>query len=213
MNQNVIVMSFADESRAFRALAELKAAAAAGDMQLQTAAVVQRSVEGTFSVRNDEADDMALAARSGTLLDSVLGLLAGPLGMLLGGGYGELFGRSDNKDAAQGRISVVDQMMQAMPPGSTSLIATAGEKSPDVLDALARQLSGVVLRRPHAVVQEEISAAEEASDAAAREVRRILRDKKSAQWHNQFDNWKEEIDESLARLESNICDAFGRGVA
>ncbi len=51
MNRNVIAIHFEDESRAFDALTELKAASAAGLVQLLQAAVVRRDLRGQLQVK------------------------------------------------------------------------------------------------------------------------------------------------------------------
>jgi uncharacterized membrane protein len=51
MNRNVIAIHFEDESRAFDALSELKAASAAGLVQLLQAAVVRRDPQGQLQVK------------------------------------------------------------------------------------------------------------------------------------------------------------------
>ena len=209
MEQNVVLISFAQESKAYQALSELKGAAVSGQLQVQNAAVMQRAVDGTFSIKDGASDGGGTTGPlTGTLVGSLIGMLAGPLGMLFGGVYGALVGSAVSADKLQDRASVLDQMMQAMPPGSTTLIATVGEDSPDALNGISDTLAGVVLRRPLAVVQEEVAAQEEATIAAAKEARRVLSEKKSAEWHDKLDDWKDDVGEGLNKLKSSIQNAF-----
>ena len=191
-------------------MSELKALAAEQRVQLVNAAVVQRDGSGQLRIK-DGASDGATATGpvTGTLVGALVGLLAGPLGVLLGSASGALIGSAVSIDKAQDRLSVLDQMMQAMPGGSTSLIATVGEYANEVVNGLAERLGGTVLRRPLSAVQAEVDAQSEAHAAAAKEARRVLREKQSDEWRDKFDDWKEEIGEGVEKLKARISQAFG----
>ena len=210
MDQNVVILSFAEESKTYQALSELKALAAEQRVQLVNAAVVQRDGSGQLRIK-DGASDGATATGpvTGTLVGALVGLLAGPLGVLLGSASGALIGSAVSIDKAQDRLSVLDQMMQAMPGGSTSLIATVGEYANEVVNGLAERLGGTVLRRPLSAVQAEVDAQSEAHAAAAKEARRVLREKQSDEWRDKFDNWKDELGEGVEKLKARISQAFG----
>ena len=105
----------------------------------------------------------------------MVGLLAGPLGVLLGSASGALIGSTIAIDKTKDRLSVLEQMMDAMPNGSTMLIATVGEYAQEVINGMVQKLDGSVMRRPLAVVQAEVDAQNEAQAAAAKEAHRVLR--------------------------------------
>ena len=210
MDQNVVILSFAEESKTYQALSELKALAAEQRVQLVNAAVVQRDGAGQLRIRDGASDGATTTGPvTGTLVGALVGLLAGPLGVLLGSASGALIGSAVSIDKAQDRLSVLDQMMQAMPGGSTSLIATVGEYANEVVNGLAERLGGTVLRRPLSAVQAEVDAQSEAHAAAAKEARRVLREKQSDEWRDKFDDWKEEIGEGVEKLKARISQAFG----
>ena len=210
MDKNVVVISFAEASKAYQALSELKTAAAAGSIDVETAAVVARGEDGKVVVKDGTSDGSATTGPlTGTLVGSLIGILGGPLGMLLGGMSGALIGSSVSMDKVTGRLSVLEQMMRAMPVGSTTLIATVEESATDVVDALADKLHGAVLRRPLGAVVAEMEAEEAAQDAAATEARKVLRDQQKDEWRDKFDNWKDELGEGIDKLQAKISDAFG----
>ena len=121
---------------------------------------------------------------------------------------GALIGSAVAVDDASDRASVLDQMMQSIPNGATSLIATVGEYAPEVINGLITNLGGSVLRRPLAVVKAEVDAHSEAQAAAAKEARRVLRTKQGDEWHDKFDNWKEELGEGFDKLKNKLEQAF-----
>ena len=197
MDQNVVVLSFAEESKAYQALSELKALALQQKVQLVNAAVVSRDRNGIVSVK-DGASDGADAT----------GPLAGTLGVLLGSASGALIGSTIAIDKAKDRLSVLEQMMDAMPNGSTMLIATVGEYAQEVINGMVQKLDGSVMRRPLAVVQAEVDAQNEAQAAAAKEARRVLRGKQTEEWREKLDDWKDDLGEGLEKLKARIEHAF-----
>ena len=209
MDQNVIVVSFSDDAKAYQALSEIKALAAKDKLQLLNAAVVHRDRAGLVHLKDGTTDgEVASGPLTGTLVGALVGVLAGPLGVLLGSATGALLGSAVSVDDASDRASVLDQMMQAIPNGATSLIATLGEYAPEVVNGLVGSLGGAVLRRPLAVVQVEVEAQVEAQAAAAKEARRVLRAKQSDELHSKFDNLKDELGESFDKLKQKIGQAF-----
>lgn len=210
MDQNVLVLSFAEESKAYQALSELKAAAVQQRVRLQSAAVVHRDAQGVLSVKDGASDGrIAGTPLTGGLIGALVGLFMGPLGMLLGTASGALIGGAVAMDKAQDRLSVLDQLMQAIPAGSTALIATVEEVAVEVVNGLATNLGGSVLRRPLAAVQAEVEAHTEAQQAAAKEARRVLREKQGDEWSDKFDNWKEELGEGFDKLKAKLEQTFG----
>ena len=209
MEQNVVVLSFAEESKAYQALSELKGAAAQQRVQVQSAAVVQRDAQGVLKIKDGASDDsLAATPLTGSLIGALVGLFMGPLGMLLGTASGALIGGAVAADKVHDRLSVLDQLMQAIPAGSTALIATVDEVAVEVVNGLAATLGGSVLRRPLVAVQAEVEAQTEAQLAAAKEARRVLREKQGDEWRDKFDNWKEELGDSFDKLKSKLGQTF-----
>ena len=86
---------------------------------------------------------------------------------------------------------------QAIPPGSTAVIASVEEPVVEVIDAEMDMLDGEVTRRPVAEVMGELEAAEDAADAAAREARRVVREKRKAELHAGVDEHVGKLKEKL----------------
>lgn len=204
MDQNVVVLSFTEESRAFEALSLLKNAVGP-QLKLHNAVVVQRDAQGMLNIR-DQASDGAVArvALNGTLIGALVGMLAGPLGILLGGVYGAVFGDAVALDRAEDRASVVDQIGTVIPQGSTALIAQVDEADVAAVDAIAKQLEATLLRRPLEAVQAEVRAQKEAHDVAAQAAVRALRLQHLDKWEHKVEDWKNEVKASAARLKARI---------
>ena len=205
MQENIIVLSFAEESKAYQALSELKAAAAQTRLQLVNAVVIDRDAAGGFRARDGSSDRApASGPQVGTLLGSLIGIFGGPLGVLLGGASGALLGTAVSTGNLEDRATLVDQMLHAVPPGATAVVATVGEYAEEVVDGLAAGLGGVVLRRPAAAVLAEVEALRDAEDAAAKAARRVLREQRKGEWSAKYESWKDEVQDKWDALKQKV---------
>jgi uncharacterized membrane protein len=195
--ENVVVVRFAEPSKAYQALSVLKDADAAGRIGLESAAVVERTAAGELRVP-ESADNVGLVGTaSGSLIGMLIGVLGGPVGLLLGWGAGALMGGAFDLDRAETSDEALTVLGRAIPPESTAVIASVEEPAVEVLDAEMAMLRGEVTRRPVGEVVEELEAAQDAADAAAREARRAVRDKRKAQL-------KADVDERVGKLKEKL---------
>src|SRR5262249_27481493 len=151
--ENVVVVRFAEPSKAYQALSELKESDADGHIELKSGAVVERTAEGQLHVA-DSADNVGLVGTaSGSLIGLLIGVLGGPVGLLLGFGAGALVGGSFDLDRSEDSDEALSVLSKAIPPGSTALIADVTEPEVELVDAKmarARRRSDAALgrRRP-----------------------------------------------------------------
>ena len=181
--ENVIVVRFTEPSKAYQALSVLKELDGSGRIGLESAALVERTATGELRTP-ESADNIGLVGTaSGSLIGMLIGVLGGPVGVLLGGGAGALMGGAFDIDRALTSDEALTVLGQAIPTGSTAVIASVEEPAVEVLDGEMKKLDGEVTRRPVAEVMGELEAAEDAADAAAREARRTIRAKRKAEVH------------------------------
>ena len=204
-DENVVLVSFDEESKAYQAATVLKEASAEGRIDLHAVAVVQRAEDGTLRVKEGDADDFpvgtwaggVIGGTTGGIVGLTLGALGGPLGLLLGGTGGALLGSLIDLDDADRAESVLATMARAIEPGKTALIAHVTEPAVEVVDTEMERLGGEVVRRPVYEVEAEIAAAEDAARVADEEARRKLREEKSAE---QKEKVQHKIDELKAKM-------------
>ena len=179
--ENVVVVRFTEPSKAYQALSVLKECDADGRIGLDSAAIVERTSTGELRVP-ESADNVGLVGTaSGSLIGMLVGVLGGPVGLLLCWGTGALMGGAFDLDRAETSDEALTVLGRAIPPESTALIASVEEPTVEVIDGEVTKLGGEVTRRPVAEVMAELEAAQEAADAAAREARRVVRDKRKAE--------------------------------
>ena len=165
----------------------LKDCDASGRIGLESAAVVERTAAGELRIP-ESADNVGLV---GTASGSLIGML---VGVLLGWGAGALMGGAFDVDRAVTSDEALTVLGRAIPPGSTAVIASVEEPVIEVIDPEMDMLGGEVTRRP---VDEVMGELEEAADAAAREARWVVREKRKAEL-------RAGIDERVGKLKEKL---------
>ncbi len=185
------IATFPESSEAYEALSELRQAAGAGRIDVDAAVIAKRDTDGRLSFAEGQDDVIG----TGSLVGTLIGILGGPLGMLVGWGTGALVGsysdaeRADHVDTALGEIS------QHLPAGATAIVAEVEEVTPEVLDNIVTSRGGTVLRRDAEEVLDELEAAEAAAEAADREASRILRQERRAERKQKWEDRVEALRE------------------
>ena len=84
---NVLVVSFpeGEDSNAYEAITRLKELDAQGQCSLEAAAVVARSENGEITEKDEVGDEFLAGTAGGGLIGLVVGIIGGPLGVLIGG--------------------------------------------------------------------------------------------------------------------------------
>jgi uncharacterized membrane protein len=171
---NVISVSFDPDNNAYGALTALKELDSQNRLDLEAAAVVTRGDDGQIVVKDQTGSYEFAGTAGGGLLGLMLGVIGGPVGVLVGGSYGLLVGSLFDIGEAEKNESVLGQIAVSLRPGHTALLAEVTEQSAEVVDTAMAELGGRVLRRPVADVEAEIAAAEEAQAKAQLEATKEL---------------------------------------
>jgi uncharacterized membrane protein len=148
MAENVVVVRFTEPSKAYQALSVLKECDAQGRIELESAAVVERTPNGQLQIP-ESADNVGLVGTaSGSLIGMLVGVLGGPVGVLPGWGAGAMMGGAFDVDRAVTSDEALTVLGQAIPPESNAVIARVEEPLVEVIDAEMAMLGGEVTRRP-----------------------------------------------------------------
>ena len=197
---NVVAVSFKDDSNAYDALTKLKELDSQAQLNLQSAAVVARSEAGQITEKEEVGDDFLEGTASGGIIGLLIGIIGGPLGVLIGGATGLLIGSLFDIDDADESESVLGDISESVRPGHTALLAEVREQSPEVIDTAMARLGGTVVRRPVYEVEAEIAAAEKAQREARRKARKELR---HARHEKHQEHVHAKVDELKAKLHKN----------
>jgi uncharacterized membrane protein len=194
---NVIVVSFRDDSNAFDALTRLKELDSQQQLDLRAAAVVVRDHNGAIEEKDEVVDEEWEGTAGGGLIGLLIGIIGGPLGVLIGGATGVLVGSLFDVHDADKTESVLGEISRSVDVGRDSLIAEVSEPSPDVIDTAMERLGGSVLRRSVADVEAEIAAAERAQREARKKARKELR-------HARHEKHQEEVHAKVQELKAKL---------
>jgi uncharacterized membrane protein len=195
--ENVLTLNFTEDGDAYEALTTLKELDQQGQVSLEGAAVVMRHEDGTIAIKDEVGDIGYEGTATGGIIGLVIGILGGPLGVLVGGATGVLIGSLFDMDDIDDSESVLSEMSHTVRVGHTSLLAEVSEQSPEVVDAAVARLGGTITRRDIGDVEGEIAVAEEAQRAAKAEARRRLHEKRR-------EERKEKVQAKIAELKSKL---------
>ena len=168
---NVILVTFEDEGKAYEEFNRLKDNEATADFTILEMAVV-KNVDGAIMVPDgyqdgyDETDNTAF----GGVIGAVVGLLGGPVGVLLGAGIGLV----DDKDIDDDD-SLMEYCASELTPGATALVMLAKEDREDALDAQFDETC-IIYRWDADEVNAEVERGEALRDSLAAETRKQLRE-------------------------------------
>ncbi|OON78351.1 histidine kinase [Streptomyces tsukubensis] len=166
-NANVLFYSFPDPGHSYAAFHDVQ-----GMESVSRAAVLERAQDGTLSVTETYAPDSVMASGAGGVVGALLGVLAGPVGILFGWTAGTLFGLAADSEEASGDLDALTVLSQGVPDGGNVLIVAINDESdPSLGDGIARKYGGILVRVPAGVVQAEVVSAQEAAEGAARSAR------------------------------------------
>lgn len=205
--ENVITAIFSVENEAYRAFSEIK-----HDMLNESCIIAQlelvKKKDGSI-IPCDAAlsgvnigDDTA----AGGLLGMFVGILGGPLGVLLGGAAGTVIGMtSDSADLVRD-ASLVEQVSTKLLEGDTALIALAQETDENTFNAKLSGYQVTIIRRDAAVVAAEVESARELQEELAREARLKMREAKKEEIKQAVDKKKAEVKACFAELKGKITE-------
>src|SRR6478609_6077605 len=171
---NVIAVSFEDDRSAYKALTLVEELDSQRRVSLGEAVVVVRAADGQVVAKDGAESSSMPATAGGGLTGLLLGVIGGPIGMLLGGAYGALAGSMfDLYDAGEAE-SALGAISSSVQLDHTALLAVVDESNTEIVDAAMADLGGTVVRRAVADVEAEIAAAEDAERKAKLEARKEL---------------------------------------
>jgi uncharacterized membrane protein len=195
--QNVIAVTFAEDSKAFDALTAIKELDSQGQIELIGGAVVSRGEDGRVDEKDTIGDDGYTGTATGGVIGLLIGILGGPLGILIGGATGLLVGSLFDTEDDDDTRSVLTDLSRSVQVGRDALLAEVVEQSVEVIDTAMSRLNGEVLRRSVADVEAEIAAAEDAQRAAKKAARKHLHEQRKEQF-------KERIHEKIEALKAKL---------
>ncbi|HYH49612.1 MAG TPA: hypothetical protein VEG38_08695, partial [Acidimicrobiia bacterium] len=142
--ENVILVPEPNADAARRLLGALQRLAESGVIELRGAAIVERHPDGHWHFPEETAQPSYRATITTGAVGALIGLLAGPGGLLVGGAAGLLIGSSVEIGDTEDVEAILHALPRLVPPGAMALVADVYERSPEAIDN-AVKCSGATL--------------------------------------------------------------------
>lgn len=166
--ENVVLVPVQNLQHGRELLKSLGRLAEAGEIELRAGAVVERQPDGRWHFPEETAQPSYQGTITSGAIGALIGLLAGPGGLLLGGAAGLLIGSSVEIGATEEVETILHALPRMIPPGATALLADLYETRPDAVDAAVKSAGASALRMPRTAVERQLAAAAEQLDEASR---------------------------------------------
>ena len=164
--EKVIVVPTGDAAAARTLLESFGGLAESGEIELRAAAIVERHPDGRWHFPEETAQPSYRGTITSGALGALIGLLAGPAGLLIGGTAGLLIGSSVEIGDTEDVEAILHALPRMDPPGATALLADVYETSPDAVDAVVKASGASALRMSRTEVERELAAAEKQLEQA-----------------------------------------------
>lgn len=160
-----VVVVFPDEAKAYQGTRALKELHAEGSLTVYGMAVVSKNAGGKLAIK-EAVDEGPLGAAAGALAGGLVGLLAGPVGLIAGSAGGAVIGGLiDILNFGVG-AEFIAKISDELTPGKCAVIAEVAETWTTPLDTRMEALGGKVLRTWRADFEDEQIAKEIAAGKA-----------------------------------------------
>ena len=155
--ENVIMATFPVESEAYQAFSELKRdPASMQSLVMQVVLVKKHSTRLEIGDVFDTGRESRIDTRTGGLIGACLGILGGPVGLLIGSGVGALAGSGAEKAKMLKNQSALEKVSSNLSEGTTAILALVQESDNMVLDSKFSKYEATVTRYDAAQVFDEV---------------------------------------------------------
>lgn len=203
--KNVIIGVFAEESKTYQTLSELKTRA--GSSVVLTAGIVKNE-NGHLQVKDGyNFDDYGSNWATGGLLGSLIGILGGPVGVLAGGSLGTLIGTGVDADSIGDSVSIVHKIGSKIDNYQLGLMLIVDEPTTHELDHfLYDHGCSTIIRESYVDVQTEIYQAQELEEHLAKEAKKKLREEKKEKWRSKAEARQQELQEKIDQFKEKLSE-------
>jgi uncharacterized membrane protein len=144
--EKMLVVVFNDEPKTYEGSHALKELDTEGSITIHAEAVIKKNADGTVTVKQSD-EDFPIRTIGGTAIGSLIGLLEGPVGLVVGATAGFLAGSIGDLAVAGVDADFLDEVATALLPGKFALIAEVSEEWVTPVDTRMEALGGTVFRK------------------------------------------------------------------
>ncbi len=205
--QNIISMTFEVESEGYQAMTMIRQRSYTDSYTVLQAALVKRTsndivVCDSLDPGMETMDD----AMVGGLLGSLVGIMGGPMGVLLMGSYGALAGGLIDAGTAADDSTLLERVTGKLQVGCFALVALVEESSEAALDQLLGQFKAEICRYDAAVIADEVEEAEMMQREMERQTRMQLRKSRREDRKKKIEEKRQKIEKDFAKLKESLSE-------
>lgn len=194
--ENIIIVNFKIESQAYQAYSEIKRdtynrACLISQLMLVEKHKGQIIPYETFDTGIESSDDTL----KGGILGGLIGILGGPIGILLGGSVGILMGSMVDAVDVANNGSYLEKVLENIKDEETALVALVQETNTSIFDGKVKPYDVVITRYEAALVQEEIEEAK----IIHRQMEKRIKSEIRAARHSERKEKREEIRKKIIK--------------
>ena len=199
--ENVVLANYKVESEAYQALSELKRDTANANYTISQAMIVKRE-NGKLNVMDGFVNGMTTGDDTwmGGLLGGLIGILGGPIGVLLGGSVGMLVGGAVDAGEMADDTSLLEKAGDSIADGETAVILLAQEEYETALTAKLNDFDVSITRLDAAEVAAEVEHAKEVERQMVKETREKLRTERTEAFKETVAKKSEELKNWFSNL-------------
>lgn len=202
---NIVAAIFEVESEGYQALTTLAKTPILNDTTVLQMALVKRDngylkICDSFDSGVHTTNDTLI----GGLVGSVVGMLGGPIGMLLMGSYGTLAGSMVDAGDSLGSASLIEKVAEKLQDGDMAMIALVDETNEAELDNALAGFKVTVARFDAVVIADEVEEAQKIQKEMTRQTRKQLRDAKKQERKEKREARREKIKSDFAGFKAKF---------
>ncbi|MCR4610633.1 MAG: DUF1269 domain-containing protein [Lachnospiraceae bacterium] len=203
--QNIIVSLFDVESESFQAMTGLKQDPGSADNFISQAALVKKkngtlSLLDSFDTGANSSDNVAMSG----LIGMAIGILGGPIGILLGGSIGALTGMGIDAMDSKDEASFIQCVAAKLDDDDVAIIALASENNEDYFDGRLSAYKTTIVRYDAAVVAAEVDEAEEFQREMDRQAKEAIRKHKNDEFKAKVEKKRDELADQFKDTKEDI---------
>lgn len=176
MTKRVIVVNFEVSSQAYQAFSNVKKAHIERRIKGEQMAVVTHKNEGTHHFKVEDFIDFTGTNKTsrGGMIGMLLGIVAGPLAMMLGWFGGSMIGASQDAQEIKRANTIFELLSREIGEGDTGLIVIAEEEDNRVLNQLLTyDLAGRIHRFDYEEVEAELKTVKDIEETTKENAKKV----------------------------------------
>lgn len=204
--ENVIISYFKVESEAYQALSDLKKASVfREELTISQVALLKKTND---RIVNEDGFDTGVRTEDdiwkGGLIGSLVGILGGPIGMLLGFGIGSLVGLAKDSEEALEESNLISGITSRMKEGDVAIVVIAQELSPKPYDLILENFDAETMRYRASSIQEEVEHAQAVEEKLREQAKKEIRQERSEQRKEKVEAYRSKFKEEFAELKQRL---------